>query len=203
MEIVIGTTNPGKVKEYRELLADIPITLLSLDDVNLGHMDVPETGETFMANAQLKAKAYAQASGKFALADDSGLCVDALNGAPGVYSARYGGEGLDDAGRRQKLLEQLTGVTQRTAYFECVIAVAHPQQQTCLIAQGVCEGKIALEESSGAQGFGYDAIFIPDGYDRTFGDLEAHIKHQISHRGRAARKLIVMLQAFLSDDLPK
>ena len=200
MEIVLGTTNAGKLKEYRELLADAPVTLLSLADVGLADMDVEETGETFTANARLKARAYAESSGKFALADDSGLCVDALNGAPGVYSARYGGGSLDASGRCRKLLGEIEGVEDRSAHFACVIAVAHPQQETCLIAQGICEGTIAQEESKGTKGFSYDPIFIPNGYDLTFGDLDVEIKHQISHRAVATRKLVLMLQAFVADE---
>lgn len=199
MEIVIGTNNTGKLHEYREILKDLDVTLLSLDDAGLGGMDVDETGDTFRANAELKAVAYAKASGKYTLADDSGLCVDALHGAPGVYSARYGGPGLDSAGRRHKLLEALQDVEdiQRTAYFECVIALANPETLTCLFTTGVCQGLITRTESKGTQGFGYDPLFKPTGYDETFADLPADVKKRISHRGEATRQLIPILQGII------
>lgn len=202
MELVIGTGNPGKLREYQILLADAPVTVIGLKDVGLDSIDVEETGETFQQNAELKALAYAEASGEFVLADDSGLCVDALDGAPGVHSARYGGGGLDDAGRRHKLLSALDGVSpeERIAHFECVIAVADPRTLTCMVTHGICKGRIAHVEKDGPEGFGYDAIFIPDGYDRTFAQLPKEVKNRISHRGEAARQLIPILKT-LSQEL--
>lgn len=201
MELLVATSNKGKLREYGLLLANVDVTLLSLSDVGLDHLDVEETGSTFQDNAKIKARAYAQASGKFALADDSGLCVDALNGAPGVYSARYGDGGLDDAGRRQKLLRDLAHVpdAQRTAQFECVIAVANPHTGECLTAHGICRGSIRWADSDGEEGFGYDAIFQPEGYDQTFAQLPKEIKNRISHRGDAARRLVPLLQQLVRE----
>ncbi|MEM6284661.1 MAG: non-canonical purine NTP pyrophosphatase, partial [Chloroflexota bacterium] len=145
MDLLIATQNKGKLREYRAIVAGLNINVLSLDDVGLGKLDVEETGDTFKANAELKAAAYAQASGKLSLADDSGLCVDALDGAPGVYSARYAGEGASDADRRAKLLAALkdTPDEQRTAYFICAIAVFNPQKQIPYVSLGKFNGKIA------------------------------------------------------------
>lgn len=193
-QIVIGTTNLGKMNEYQVLLAGANVRLLSLRDVGLSGMNVQETGTTFMENAQIKALAYAKASKRWALADDSGLCVDALGGAPGVHSARYGNMQTAE-GRRRYLLDQLKDVPpeKRTAYFECAIVVASPDG---IIAQteGRCYGSIALAEFDEGKGFGYDAIFIPKGYDKTFGQLDEMIKHELSHRGIAARKMVKVLQ---------
>ncbi|MDX2075016.1 MAG: RdgB/HAM1 family non-canonical purine NTP pyrophosphatase [bacterium] len=192
--IVIGTTNLGKINEYQVLLTGADVRLLSLRDVGLSTMDVEETGTTFVENAQLKALAYAKASGKWALSDDSGLCVEALGGAPGVYSARYGTIHTAE-GRRKHLLAQLADVApeNRRAYFECVIVVASPDG---IVAQthGVCHGSIALAEFDEGKGFGYDPIFIPEGYDKTFGQLDELIKHELSHRGIAAKKMVEALQ---------
>jgi XTP/dITP diphosphohydrolase len=196
MDILIATTNQGKLREYRRLLADADVHFLSLDDVGLAELDVEETGDTFKANAELKAIAYAKASGKYALADDSGLCVDALSGEPGVYSARYGGVGLDDARRRHKLLGAMEAIPddQRGAQFECVIAIAHPTTLECVTVRGVCRGRITRADADGPEGFGYDAIFMPDDYDITFAQFTRDEKNQISHRGVAAMKLPPVLK---------
>lgn len=192
-QIVVGTTNLGKMNEYQVLLAGADVRLLSLRDVGLSGMDVPETGTTFAENARIKALAYAQASGKWALSDDSGLCVKALDGAPGIHSARYGGI-ADAIERRRYLLQQLADVPdhQRQAYFACVIVVASPEG---IIAetQGICHGKIAHAEFDEGKGFGYDPIFIPEGYDKTYGQLDESIKHALSHRGIAAKKMVEAL----------
>ena len=197
-QIVIGTTNLGKINEYQVLLTGADVRLLSLRDVGLSAMDVEETGTTFAENAQIKALAYAKASGRWALSDDSGLCVDALGGAPGIYSARYGNIHTAE-GRRKHLLEQLKDIPteERTAYFECVIVVASPDG---IVAQthGICHGSIALQEFDEGKGFGYDPLFIPDGYDKTYGQLDEMIKHELSHRGIAAKKMVEVLR-----NLPK
>ena len=195
MEILIATQNQGKVQEYRELLKDTGVTFVGLDDIGLSTLDVDETGTTFEENAILKAVAYATASKMYALADDSGLCVDALDGRPGVHSARYGGEGLDNAGRRQKLLGELETVPteKRTARFECVIAVAHPETGEVILASGSCPGHIASQESDGDNGFGYDPVFIPAGYDKTFADIPEAEKNVLSHRGIATKNIIPKL----------
>lgn len=192
--IVIGTTNLGKINEYQVLLTGADVRLLSLRDVNLSGMDVDETGTTFAENAQIKALAYAKASGKWALSDDSGLCVEALGGAPGIYSARYGDIHTAE-GRRRHLLDQIKDVPaeKREAYFECVIVVASPDG-IVVQTRGICHGTIALAEFDEGKGFGYDPIFIPEGYDKTYGQLDEMIKHELSHRGIAAKKMVEALQ---------
>jgi len=162
--------------------------------LNLSGMDVDETGTTFAENAQIKALAYAKASGKWALSDDSGLCVEALGGAPGIYSARYGDIHTAE-GRRRHLLDQIKDVPaeKRQAYFECVIVVASPDG-IVVQTRGICHGTIALAEFDEGKGFGYDPIFIPEGYDKTYGQLDEMIKHELSHRGIAAKKMVEALQ---------
>lgn len=191
MELLIATQNKGKVKEYQRLLADVDATIIGLADVNLGDLDVEETGTTFEENALLKARAYAEASGKIALADDSGLVVDALDGRPGVYSARYGKPGLDDAGRRKYLLEEMQTipVKERSARFRCVIAVHDPATEKSYTVDGACEGTILTEERNAGKGFGYDAVFQPSGYNKSFAELEPEEKNNISHRGVATKNL--------------
>lgn len=195
-KLLIGTQNQGKVREYQKLLADAPVEIVGLDDVGLEKLDVEETGTTFEENALIKARAYAAASGLPALADDSGLVVDALNGRPGVHSARYGGPGLDDAGRRHALLDEMQSISdaERTARFVCVIAVVEPDSTSAQTVAGTVEGRIIREERDAGRGFGYDPVFMPDGYTQTFGELDSAIKNRISHRGEAAKKLIPILQ---------
>lgn len=192
MDLLIGTGNAGKLNEYRVLLADVPARLLNLHDVGLADMDVDESGDTMEANARIKAGAYARASGLLTLADDTGLMVDALNGAPGVHAARYGGPGLTMAQRRAKLLDALAGIPdeQRTARFVCVIVLAHRHSGETTAVEGVCEGRIARAEAGGEHGFGYDAVFIPQGYDLPWGLIPMDYKNRISHRGQAAQKIV-------------
>lgn len=195
MQLLIATGNPGKVREYRQLLADTPMEIIGLADVRLDKLEVEETGKTFEANATIKAQAYATAAGMMALADDSGLVVDALDGAPGVYSARFGGPGLDDAGRRRHLLAKLQGVpdVERTARFMCVIVICDATGAVQHTAVGAVEGRILHEERDAGQGFGYDPLFMPDGYHQTFGELPPDVKNRISHRGAAAAKILPLL----------
>ena len=192
MELLIATHNLGKLREYQALLPDY--TLLGLGDVGLGAFDVEESGGTFLENAALKAVQYARASGRITLSDDSGLCVDALNGAPGVLSARYGGPELDDAERRAYLLAQMRSIPegQRTARFVCVIALHDPRTGQTYAVEGVCEGRILTEER-GAGGFGYDRLFVPDGLNLTFAEMPSAQKDALSHRGRAVQKLLPIL----------
>lgn len=196
LEVLIATTNPGKLREYREIFADLPVHLQSLRDVGLGDMDVEETGDTFAVNAELKARAYAQASGLVTLADDSGLMIDALDGAPGLYSARYAGPGVDDRTRIAKVLRELDGVAdeQRTARFVCVTSVTLPHTGQTISTTGIVEGRISdvIDESGG--GFGYDPIFIPDGYTIALSAVPAADKNRLSHRGRAAELMRPTLQ---------
>lgn len=200
MDLLIATGNSGKVKEYAALLEGLPVRLLSLRDVDLDDMDVIEDGDSFAANAHIKATAYARASGLLTLADDSGLCVDALDGAPGIHSARYGGPGLDDAGRRAHLLAALANVAapQRSAYFACVITLAEGGGTPVLAAEGRCTGHIRTQDSGGTQGFGYDALFQPDGLDVTFAEIDKATKNRISHRGQAVADLLPRLRAYLA-----
>jgi XTP/dITP diphosphohydrolase len=198
MRLLIATQNPGKRREFQNLLGDLLLTLTLPVEVGLEAMNVEETGETLGENAVLKAVAFAKASGLYAIADDTGLFVDAMDGRPGIYPARYGGPGLDAGGRRQKLLGELQNVPseKRTARFECMIAVANPQTLECITVHGVCRGRIA-EAERGGSGFGYDSVFIPDGYDQTFAEIadrDERMKDEISHRGDAARKIIPTLR---------
>jgi XTP/dITP diphosphohydrolase len=197
MDLLIGTGNPGKLREYRQLLDSIPFNILGLDDVGLGDVEIDESGETLEANATLKARAYARASGLLALADDTGLMVDALDGRPGIQAARYAGPGASDADRRRKLLREMAEVIEadRSARFECVIALANPVDDSVVTVTGVCRGQIVQQESRGGQqGFGYDAVFIPTGYDITFAELGPEEKNRISHRGQAAQQMQAILQ---------
>jgi XTP/dITP diphosphohydrolase len=184
-ELLIATRNAGKLIEVRSLLSDLPVRLLSLSEFP-ETTEVEETGETFAENAALKARVYATQTRRVTLADDSGLEVDALGGAPGVFSARYAGEGASDAERNARLLSDLARAIDRTrrARFVCSIAIADAEARVLNISTGICEGRIA-DEPHGANGFGYDPLFIPDGYAQTFGQLSQEIKKKISHRARA------------------
>lgn len=193
-QFLVATHNPGKVAEFATMLADLQLTWLSLADVGVT-LDVPETGTTFYENAVLKARAYAAESGLVTLADDSGLEVDALNGRPGVHTAHYGGEGLTHTQRYQKLLSELLGIPwdQRTARFRCVIVVARPDGALLGSTEGVCEGLMA-EAPAGDGGFGYDPVFYLPERQQTMAQLAAAAKNQISHRGRALRKIEPLLR---------
>lgn len=185
MKLLIATHNRGKLREYGEILDGLPFELVTLDDAGITH-DVEETGATFEENARLKALTYARQSGLLALADDSGLEVDALGGEPGIYSKRYAGEGKSDAERNAYLLEKMRDVPQpnRTARFRCVIVIADADGQTWT-SEGTCEGEIAFAPR-GANGFGYDPIFIVSGSEKHLAEFSAEEKNKISHRGRAA-----------------
>ncbi len=196
-DLLIGTSNPGKLREYGVLLADVPARLLSLRDVGLESLDVDEPYETFIDNAVHKSRTYAQASGLIAFADDSGLQVDVLGGRPGVYSARYGGP--TDRDRYMKLLGELESVpdAQRAARFVCIAAAVDPANDTVETGEGIVSGRIAQAPGDPSGGFGYDAVFIPEGWEIVFSELPAGEKHNISHRGRAARALIPALRRML------
>jgi len=196
-QVLIATTNPGKIVEMRDLLVDLPIQLLTLLDVNI-HQDVAETGSTYAENAALKARFYSQASGLLALADDSGLEVDALDGAPGLHSARYlARPGASDADRRAYLLHNLRGHPRPwTAHFHCTAAVASPAGEV-LLAEGQCFGEI-LDEERGSGGFGYDPLFFLPESGCTMAQLSRAEKNRVSHRARAvlaARPLLLRLCA--------
>lgn len=200
MRLLIATHNAGKLREYNDLLADFETDVVNLHDVGLSHLEVDETGDSFKANALLKATTYARASGCITIADDSGLEVDALGGAPSIYSARYGGEGLDDAGRRAYLLAQMANVPDeaRTARFVCVIALYHPLTGAHAVCEGVCEGRILRADSDGNNGFGYDKLFVPNGFNESFAQMSPEQKHRISHRAQAMRAVPSALAALVS-----
>ena len=194
MRFVLATHNPGKLREMGEILKDFGIEVVSPRDLGIT-VDVEEPGTTFAENAMLKAKAICKEANLPAIADDSGLCVDALNGAPGVYSARYGGEGLDDKGRYMLLLSSLRGAPTRAAHFACAVACAFPNGDT-LTAEGRCDGSIAYAPL-GVGGFGYDPVFLLPGTGKTFGQLTQEEKSAVSHRGRALKDFAGKLEAYL------
>ena len=200
MNILIATGNIGKLREYQRLFAALDAKLLRLNDLDLEGFELEETGNTFEENAALKAKTYARLSNHCTVADDSGLTVDALNGAPGIYSARYGGEQLDNAGRRRKLLAALEGVEEqkRKARFVCVISINDPRREETILIRGECPGRIASRDHDDGQGFGYDSVFIPEGYELTFGQLRPELKDGLSHRARAAQKALPILHEICS-----
>ncbi len=186
IKLLVATGNSGKLRELRQLLAEVPVTLLSLKDVDAG-LEIEETGMTFDENATLKAIGYARRTGLLTMADDSGLSVDALGGSPGVLSARYGGEDLGYPEKMKLLLDEIHAANAgRRARFVCSIVLASPAGEAIFTSEGVCEGRIA-EKPHGALGFGYDPVFIPDGHERTFGELSSDVKAEISHRAQAAK----------------
>lgn len=195
-KLLIATHNPGKVREYRELLAGLSLEITYLDAEGIS-LEVEETGGTFAENAIQKAAAYARASDLWTWADDSGLEVDALGGGPGVHSARYAGPGASDADRRRRLLNALAGVpwNRRTARFRCVVALATPGGEV-RTADGVCEGVIAFGPA-GSNGFGYDPVFYLPERGATMAQLPPEEKNRISHRGRAAQKAALLLEGLL------
>jgi XTP/dITP diphosphohydrolase len=201
-KLLIATHNAGKLREYRALLADlaphVEITSLRQEGLNV---ETEEAGETFAQNAVLKALVYARASGLITLADDSGLEVDALDGAPGIRSARYGGPGVGDVERYQKLLAALRDVPRgrRSARFRCVVALASPDGGVTT-AEGVVEGKIGFRPR-GQYGFGYDPVFVVDGrQDQTMAQLDPDLKNRISHRARAIAAIRGSLEEELASD---
>lgn len=196
MQILVGTKNAGKVRELENLLAEIPVELQSLDEFE-NVIEPEETGASFADNAALKAVYYSEKTGLAALADDSGLEVSALNGAPGVYSARYAGKDSSSAEKIAKLLEELenSGNEDRSARFVCVIVLTNEAGEIIFQAEGICDGKIA-NEPRGENGFGYDPVFIPEGFDETFGELSNDVKSRLSHRARAITKIIRFLRDF-------
>ncbi|MCI9240148.1 XTP/dITP diphosphatase [Oscillibacter sp.] len=194
-KFVLATHNPGKLAEMKAILSGLGVEAVSPAEAGV-EVDVEETGTTFAENAMLKAKAVCAAAGLPAIADDSGLCVNALNGGPGVYSARYGGEGLDDAGRRRLLLQNLRGQTTRAAHFTCAVACAFPNGDT-LEAEGRCDGAIAFAPL-GEGGFGYDPVFLIPEKGKTFGQIGPEEKSKISHRGKALAAFAEKLRAYLS-----
>ena len=197
MKLVLASKNEKKLKEMNEILSGLGVEVCLQADVGID-VDVEETGSTFEENSLLKAKAVMEASGLPAVADDSGLCVDALNGAPGVYSARYGGEGLDDTARYKLLLASMPRGAARTAKFVSVITCCFPNGDV-LTARGECPGTIAFAPM-GEGGFGYDPVFFQPKLKKTFAQLSPEEKNAISHRGKALAAFSEKLAAYLSEN---
>lgn len=197
MKFVLASQNPHKLVEMQSILSGHGIEVVLEDSIGL-RVEVEETGSTFAENAMLKAKAVMEASGLPAIADDSGVCVDALNGAPGIYSARYGGPELDDTARYRLLLENLRGQTNRTAHFTSAIACIFPNGDT-IEAEGICPGTIAFAPQ-GSGGFGYDPVFFLPQLRKTYAQLTPEEKAQVSHRGKALAVFEEKLAAYLRDN---
>ena len=195
MKFVLASQNPHKLEEMNAILSAHGVEVVLEKDVGL-HVDVEETGSTFAENAMLKARAVMEASGLPAIADDSGVCVDALNGAPGIYSARYGGPGLTDAERYQLLLNALRGQTNRAAHLTSAIACIFPNGDT-IEAEGVCPGSIAFAPQ-GDGGFGYDPVFFLPQLRKTYAQLTPEEKAAVSHRGKALAVFEEKLKNYLS-----
>lgn len=193
-KFVLATHNANKLREMSDILSKYGIQVVSPGDLGIT-VAVEETGTTFAENALLKAQAICDAAGLPAIADDSGLCVDALNGGPGVYSARYGGEELDDRGRYTLLLNSMRGQTTRAAHFTCAICCVFPGGDV-LTAEGTCDGTIAFAPM-GEGGFGYDPVFFVPERAKTFAQLTAEEKAEISHRGRALAEFAEKLGTYL------
>ncbi len=202
--LVLATKNMGKIAEFRDLFDGVSVSLKSLDD--FGPIpEVVEDGETFEDNAVKKARFTARVLGFPAIADDSGLVVEALGGRPGAYSSRYAGEGATDLDNNRKLLKDMEGITDREAYFLCVLAIAVPRGPA-LIYEGKCEGVIA-REMSGGQGFGYDPLFYHPPSGKTFAEMSSEEKNRLSHRGKAmlelkgeAKKVLIWLSRRLKEE---
>lgn len=183
-KFVIATKNKGKIKEIREMLKGLPFEVVSMTEEGITE-DIEENGTTFEENALIKAREVMKVCDQIVMADDSGLEVDFLNGAPGIYSARFGGEGASDSDKNKKLLGLLENVPfeKRTARFVCAIAVVFPDK-TELVVRGTCEGYIAFEPA-GSNGFGYDPLFILPGFNKTMAQISSDEKNRISHRSNA------------------
>jgi XTP/dITP diphosphohydrolase len=198
LELVIASTNVHKVREFRAILKPIiRFDLLSICDFP-DYTPPEETGKTFEENAILKAEHAAKTLHRWVIADDSGLVVPALHGAPGVYSARFAGKDATDHDNRKKLLEQMRHLLEedRNAYYECCIAIASPfGLKKC--ARGTCEGTILMEQRGGG-GFGYDPLFVKNGYNKSFAELEEATKNRVSHRRKALDKVMISIESLLS-----
>ena len=193
-KVILASRNKGKIKEIGDILGRYDMIVVSRDDAGLPIDEVEETGETFEENSYIKAKAILDVAGVPTVADDSGLMVDALGGAPGVYSARYAGENCTYEDNNRKLLDALADVPdeKRSARFVSVITMLWPDGRK-IVARGECEGRI-LTETRGEGGFGYDPLFVPEGYDISFGEMSPEEKNKISHRAKALMKLESILE---------
>lgn len=197
--IILSTGNVHKINEIKAILKGMPFVLISKNDLGYEDFDVVEDGETLEENALKKAEELHKLTGGIVIADDTGLYVDALNGEPGVYSARYAGQGAAYADNNKLLLSRLKDlpIEKRTAYFKTVIAVIL-EDGTKLMAEGICRGYIGLEER-GRRGFGYDPLFVPEGKDKTFSEMSEEEKNKISHRSNALKNLKGKLEAVIED----
>ena len=193
--LLVATQNQGKLRELQQLLADLPIELSALTDFPTVEK-VPETGDSFIENASLKAVGYATQTGRLTVADDSGLEVDALGGAPGILSSRYAGEGASDADRIEKLLAELSrnSAAERSARFVSAVVIADGAGKILNVSVGTCDGRIDFA-ARGSGGFGYDSVFIPNGYDQTFAEMKPETKNEISHRARALLGAVEFLRS--------
>lgn len=189
MKLIFATHNKNKLKEVKSLVPS-SIELLSLDEINFSD-EIAETADTIEGNALLKSKTIYEKTGVNCFADDSGLLVDALNGAPGVYSARYAGEQKNDQDNMRKLLHELKDIPNKKAHFKTAMVLFIDGKE--YLFEGQIEGKI-ITEKQGTNGFGYDPIFVPDGYNETFAQLDSEIKNKISHRARALQKMLEFLK---------
>lgn len=186
MEIVLGSSNPHKVKEINKIVGNADMTFI----LPPYSFDPDETGTTFAENSLIKAKAAWELSHDWSLADDSGLCIDALGGKPGIYSARYA---ETPQKRIERVLRELDGIENRKAHFICHMTLINPKGDVALSCEGVCKGTI-IKEAKGTNGFGYDPIFLPDGYDKTIAELPEDEKNRISHRSKALSQVIEYLK---------
>ena len=200
-EAIIATSNKHKLEEIRKILSDMDFEIKSLKDIGLDGIEIVENGKTFEHNALIKARTISKLTGKIAIGDDSGIEVDALGKRPGIYSARYAGENASDEENRAKMFEELKDISveNRTARFVCVIATVFPDGKEVL-ARGKVEGHISLEER-GENGFGYDCMFIPDGYEYTFGQLSPQEKNQFSHRSKALNQMKLKLKEIIDSSI--
>ncbi|MGI0480577.1 RdgB/HAM1 family non-canonical purine NTP pyrophosphatase [Geminocystis sp. CENA526] len=187
-KLVVASSNAGKVREMQELLRDFDFELA----LKPPELDIEETGKTFMENAIIKASYIATTLKQWSIADDSGLMVNALNGQPGIYSARYGKTDFD---RINRLLTELKYSVDRSAQFVCAIAIANPEGEIVIQTEGICEGEI-LTETRGDNGFGYDPIFFVPEVNQTFAQMPSELKEKLSHRGKAFANLIPLLKSF-------
>ena len=194
--LILASHNLGKLEEFRAIAGDYPVRFLGLVDIGFDQ-DIDETGSSFDENALIKAMAVHRKASEIVVADDTGLCVDALNGAPGLYSARYAGEGKSGVDRMERLLKELDSAESpdRSAAFHCSLAVVYPDGRQELY-HGFCRGSIT-RTPRGDNGFGYDPVFVPDGERRTFAEMSGEEKHAISHRGLAVR---AFLDAFIDEE---
>lgn len=197
--IVIATGNKKKLKEIKELLVEFPLEIKSLSEVGLEGLEIIEDGNTFEDNALIKARTVMKKTGFASIADDSGLEVDALEGKPGIYSARFAGEDANDNENNTKLLRLLEDVPEekRTARFVCAIAVVFPNEES-IVTRGTCEGVIG-SNLQGQRGFGYDPLFIVPQLDKTFAEIDGEYKNKISHRGSALNKLRELMEGYFKE----